>query len=144
MSASDNALALEAVKISMRQSKDGVAVTFVLHPHEDQGVLAELLGHPVGTRYMMGLAQLAEDGTIQPRQRKTSGERAVVSAGMLAKEPKFQKWLYDRGLVIDMGEEQAAFAICKHCGIMSRSELRTNEVAVMAFDKMKMEFGLTQ
>lgn len=51
--------AIEAVKCALRQSKDGVVVSFVLHPNDDA---SHLLSMPIGQRVMLAVQPFTESG----------------------------------------------------------------------------------
>ena len=55
------AINFEAVKLALRQSKDGIALTLSVHPSD---MPAALWSHPIGARYMVALVRL--DDTDQP------------------------------------------------------------------------------
>lgn len=133
------ALAIEAVKVSMSQTKDGMKITFVIHP--DDGDASELFSHHVGSRYQMALVLLGDDGEpIVPKSR-TDAERAVIAAGMLPREPAFLQWLYDKGRILDPNEGDAINYIHHQCGITSRSELKSNKKAREIFDQIRLDFS---
>lgn len=48
----------EALKYALRQSKDGVIVSFVVHPND---VTDGLLALPIGTRMMVGWAEYKDE-----------------------------------------------------------------------------------
>lgn len=52
------AIHCEAVKAAYRQTKDGLVVSFVIHPNDMPNALAVA---PLGTRYMLALAQIGDD-----------------------------------------------------------------------------------
>ncbi len=52
------ALHFEAVKVALRQSKDGVMLTLSIHPNDMRG---ELWQHHIGSRYMVALVRLGDD-----------------------------------------------------------------------------------
>lgn len=50
--------AFEAKKHAYRQTQDGIVVSFVIHPNDVDAVFAVA---PLGTRYMVGFAEIGED-----------------------------------------------------------------------------------
>lgn len=137
---SDKALHFEARKIAMRHTKDGLVISFVVHPNEMPTPVVQAL---LGTRYMVALAEIGDDD--QPQYAtgvdpKTSGQRAVASANMLCREPKFQHWLMQRGYALDATEEGAIDALYVYLGISSRSQLMTNEEARRRYWELADEF----
>lgn len=115
------AIHCEARKAAYRQSKDGLVVSFVIHPNDMPDALAVA---PLGTRYMLALAQIGDDeqpvppvgsqdrkgnarlsgdqpagGTLsrseqgKERYRNTSDmEKALIRAARLPKDPRFREW----------------------------------------------------
>lgn len=129
-----NASNFEAVKLSLRQNKNGVVVSFLIHPNE---LPTELLEDWVGSRYMIALVRLEDDGT--PTERKRG--KLVTSAGALCRHPKFQDWLYQNGVVFEKSEESAAVFVRDYCGVASRSELEGNQQAAEKFMRLRDEFS---
>jgi hypothetical protein len=56
--ATANAIHFEGVKHAYRQTKDGVVISFVVHPHDVPKGLAEA---PLGSRYIVALVQVGDD-----------------------------------------------------------------------------------
>jgi hypothetical protein len=54
----DNAIHFEGVKHAYRQTKDGVVISFVVHPHDVPKGLADA---PLGSRYIVALVQVDDD-----------------------------------------------------------------------------------
>jgi len=133
------ALAIEAVKVSMSQTKDGMKITFVIHP--DDADASELFSHHVGSRYQMALVLVGDDGEPIVPKARTDAERAVVAAGMLPREPAFLLWLYEKGYILDQNEGDAINYIYHTCGITSRAELKFNKAARDIFDQIRLEFS---
>jgi hypothetical protein len=116
----------EAVKVSYRQTKDGMVVAFAIHPND---MPPELALAPVGTRVLLAVAELTDEppraSAGQPSATKAAGredagsapsnskskseqgkaayamkdemEKAVTRAAMLCEEALFQDWLARRG-----------------------------------------------
>jgi hypothetical protein len=139
-SAKDAAIGVEAVKIAMSQSKDGVKLTLVLHPHED---ISELFSHPVGSRYQVALVLVDDEGQPVPIKSREAGDRAVASAGMLCRNPQFQQFMADKGLALSAMEDDVVSGIYGYCGIKSRAELKTDRLALAKFDELRLEFSKT-
>lgn len=132
------AILFEAVKVSLRQSKDGVLITFAIHPNDHTN---DLLIHPVGSRYQVALVQVDDEGQpIKPRS-KTDGEHAVEASGMLCKSMEFQSWLYRSGAILQATEEDAVKYIHSYCGVTSRSQLADNQEARRLFDAIRLRFN---
>src|SRR5262245_7514571 len=114
MNIRESAVHVTAKKIAYRQSKDGMVISFVLHPQE---VPDKLATDPIGTSYMLALVEI-DDATGQPRggdahepakptvdtaprsqatgggARKSWGEMTPsAQAGLLCNDRAFQKYL---------------------------------------------------
>lgn len=125
-SAVDAALCFEAVKIAMTQDKNGVILKLSIHPNE---VPKDLMTAWVGTRFQAALVQLDEDGSPVKGPDTVDGERAVKSAGMMARNERFQEYLHRQEFADEISEEAAVEAVKLYCDIGSRAELRNNEKA---------------
>lgn len=67
-------------------------------------------------------------------------KQAVCDAGMLAKNPQFQGWLMDQGLIQQYDERLAKEYIHEICRIESRKELETNPQALERFRGLQFDF----
>lgn len=147
----------EAKKYALRQAKDGVIVSFVVHPND---VVAELLSAPIGEHYVVALAPYTETaGVAQKEDRLPCKQEAAGSipavgptphekrpktpaewAGMLCNDVRFQKWAGQPSA------EAAADMVRRVCGIRSRSEINTNARAAALWNAMhnryRQETGL--
>lgn len=133
------AIGFEAVRYSMSQSKDGYKLTLVIHPDD---VNNELTSHPIGTRYQVALVEVDDQGEPVNRKR-TEGEQAVAAAGMLCRNPDFQRWCYVRDAFFEPSEDGAKAYIYQVCGILSRAELASQPEARKRFDAMRLAFSRT-
>lgn len=132
----------EAKKDSLRQGQDGLwKLTLVIHP---DSMPLWLLQAPMGQR--IGAAALHEIGddekevirtpqSADNKPEKTEGERAVVRAIMLCKDPAFRQWFDGEAT-----EEEAAVTLRARLGIKSRSELAHNEVARKKFEALETSY----
>ena len=127
----------ESIKTALRQTKDGIAITLVGHPND---VPADLMSDPIGSRYMVGMARLADDDTIITPPSVREANKIVNQAGMLCREDSFQDWLFDQGLIFEKTESAAADAVRLHCGIHSRIELKSDKKAQALWFEMLGEF----
>lgn len=129
----DAAHHFEAVKAAMRQGKEGHMLILSIHPDE---VPRDLYTDPLGSRYMVAMVRLDdEDQPIVPKDVE-EGEKAVVQAGMLCRNPKFQEFIL--GMPGDENSCVAALHIA--LGINSRAELRTNTRARVDFKVLVTRF----
>lgn len=136
------AIDCEMLKVAYRQSKDGIVVSFLIHPqHVPDGLAVAALG----TRYIVALVEIGDDETPRPPKQKEvdakprpdsfcpsqGGARRsfhemtlAEQAGMLSADPAFIKFLETErcGSVTD--STSAAVYVRALCGIKSRSELK--------------------
>jgi hypothetical protein len=126
----------EAKKVALKQTKDGHVLTLAIHPDDSPD---EILRDFVGARYMVVMVRLAD--SEEPMNREEfAGNQAVKQAGMVCRDPKFWNFLHEQGLLFEKTENAAAEALCGWCDILSRSELKTNEVARSVFFTFMEEF----
>ena len=130
-----SALSFEAVKVRITQNKQGVYLVLNVHPDE---VPEELLRSCVGQRYYCALVGIQEDETPVPHQpirKKTSGQKYVDRAGIMAREKEFWEFAEVEN------EEDASEFIRSFCNIHSRSELKNNEFAQILFDDINKKYN---
>lgn len=146
---------IEALKYALRQTKDGVVVSFVIHPDD---VTAELLADPIGARYQMVMVRIGDDEQpVVGREFKTkepttpldeANRKLVASAGILCREPAFWDFLFKQKIWWQGNrperEVDAVLALHKYLAIDSRAELVTNKAARAAFIKLREEYHREQ
>tara|TARA_R100001163_G_C5021092_1_gene163894 strand:- start:26 stop:475 length:450 start_codon:yes stop_codon:yes gene_type:complete len=132
MRGEDIAESFEAKKYAYRQTKDGMVLSFVLHPDD---VPKEMATAPIGQRYMIACAQIDDhENPIRPRAT-TDAEKALARANLICRDETYIQWVrmnFYQWHVVDEtleDEEYAAEVIRFICGIDSRSELKTNPEA---------------
>jgi len=132
MKGEDIAESFEAKKYAYRQTKDGMVLSFVLHPDD---VPKEMATAPIGQRYMIACAQIDDhENPIRPRAT-TDAEKALARANLICRDETYIQWVpmnYYQWHVVDQtleDEEYAAQVIRSISGIESRSELKTNPEA---------------
>jgi hypothetical protein len=125
------ALQFEARKVALKQDRTGYVLTLSLHPDE---IPEELLRDFVGARYGCALVRIQDDESPTPYNNR------VQKAGMLCRSEDFQEFIAERLVGHSVNEDQTAAALCKQCGITSRSELNGNQKAQEAFDAMVLDF----
>ena len=141
----------EAKKHAYRQTKDGIVISFVLHPNE---VPDDLALAPLGARYMLGLARIGDDEEpLEPEQKPEKPKRpgrpfadmpASEQAGMLCKDAEFQRWARGRGAEQNWGyikgESGARQFVLDECEISSRRELDTSSIAEASWAALLAKF----
>jgi hypothetical protein len=125
------ALQFEARKVAMKQDRTGFVLTLSIHPDE---LPEELIRDFVGARYGCALVRIQDDESPTPYINR------VQKAGMLCRNPAFQEFIAERLVGHSVNENQAAAALCKQCGITSRSELNGNIKAQEMFDAIVIDF----
>ena len=112
----------EAIKMGLRQSKDGYVLSLAVHPSD---IPDDLVRDYVGSRYMVVMVKLEDDET--PTKRKQNNY--IQIAGLLCRDKKFQAFLNEViGVVIEC-EEHAVCWLCEQLGIDSRADLPSNPEA---------------
>ena len=119
----DASYGFEAVKSVLRQSKDGIVLSLVIHP---SNVPTPLLADPIGSRYMVGMVRMGDNEEIIEPESVREGKRMVTSAGALCRDSDFQKWMVDNGFSGEQTEEAAATSVKRLLKVKSRAELKEN------------------
>jgi len=127
-------LQYEAIKVSLKQDKEGYILTLRVHP---DSVPEELFRDYVGARYQVVMVRIGDDE--KPLNRDNFSE-IVKLAGMLPRNPEFQKWLVSEGHIFDADEDEAVTWLKAQCQINSRSELANNPAASVRLRHINMEF----
>lgn len=155
--ARDNAAHCEAIKYAYRQTKEGVVVSFVIHPSD---IPPALQVSPIGARYVLALVELddqeqpkkvandrkvttkpaPEDAPVRARRPVAAEKRLAQQAGIAASDPIFQRYLCEFEYSDAMGEESAAMAIRRECKVTSRSEIIPGSQAADTWDKLYSRF----
>lgn len=137
----DAAISFEAIKTSLRQNKDGVALTLVVHPDDCP---PELFRTWVGARFYVAMVELGEDEQPKISDAAMERMRAIQSAGMLCRSEAFYKFLVARGYADDAPlvdqEANAAEAMRRLLGIQTRSEMKTDDDAYNSFMLLRDDF----
>lgn len=131
----------EAKKYALRQAKDGVIVSFVLHPDD---VVPELLSAPIGEHYVVALApyekaaaeaeQQPEAPPPEPEKVPHKSSKLSVEAFWMCRRRDFQEWL---GVT---GEDAADARVKSAIRIMSKTALDHNRDAAQRWRDLVDEF----
>lgn len=127
-------LQYEAIKVAMKQDKEGFILTLRIHP---DSVPDALFRDFVGARYQVVMVRLADDET--PLNRDNFSE-VVKLAGMLPRNPDFRQWLVQRGEIFEADEDEATTWLKHQCQIGSRRELANNQAASAILRQINQEF----
>ena len=131
-------LNFEALKVSLRQNKDGYILTLNIHPDD---IPEDLLRDFVGAHYQVVMVRLNGDNQPLDRQQEYSGDRAVRIAGLLCRNDQFRKYLVEHNEILEEDEDQATEWLRIELGIKSRSELKTNQEARAKLDTIHTGFN---
>jgi hypothetical protein len=138
----------EAKKYALRQAKDGVIVSFVLHPDD---VVPELLSAPIGEHYVVALApyeKAAEQAEQQPEAPPPSPEKVKErrpfhtlprsqQAAILINDASFQWWVGSNRNAAETDQ-----MIKAHMGIASKRDL-DQDIYAQKWDRMVEEFRVS-
>lgn len=125
------ALQFEARKVAMKQDRTGFVLTLSIHPDE---LPEELIRDFVGARYACAIVRIQDDESATPYDNR------VQKAGILCRNEDFRRFIAEHLVGHEVNEDQAANALCKQCGIESRSELNGNVKARELFDEVVKHF----
>ena len=113
------------VEVPIEQAQTAISMFGVPTPHEEQWVAIAALNR-----------------TAAPPSHKEQSD-AVKSASMLCQSINFAHFIrkfYDPNLANHPAASEVATSLCSILGISSRSELHTNETALLAFNRLKGEY----
>ena len=127
----------EAIKIGLKQSKDGFVLTLAVHPDE---IPDDLTRDFIGSRYQVVMVRLGDDDQPLSREGEFPGDHAVKMAGMLCRSQEFWKWLNEREMLMEKNEAACTEWLTSYLGIESRKELKTDTEARALFNQLKRSF----
>lgn len=130
-------LQFEGVKVALKQDKSGYVLTLSLHPDD---IPEELLRDFVGSRYQVVMVRIGGDEQPMDRQDEFEGNKAIRTAGMLCKDPKFWKYLYSQEQIFDEDMEDATEWVRSYLGVESRADLKTNREGQILLSKLQTEY----
>ena len=124
----------EGKKVALKQTKDGHVLTLAIHPDE---IPEEILRDFVGARYMVVMVRIGENE--EPMERQPVNKHISI-AGMLCRDPEFWEFLFEQGLLLETSEKEATEWLKSYLNIESRTDLKSNEDAQIALNKILREF----
>lgn len=124
----------EGKKVALKQTKDGHVLTLAIHPDE---IPEEILRDFVGARYMVVMVRIGENE--EPMERQPVNKHISI-AGMLCRDPEFWDFLFEQGLLLETSEKEATEWLKSYLNIESRTDLKSNEDAQIALNKILREF----
>jgi hypothetical protein len=126
----------EGVKVALKQDRTGYILTLSVHPDE---VPEEILRDFVGARYQVVMVRLTNEERPMIREQEHSGDM-VRLAGILCRDPMFQRFLLEAGQTFDASEDIATAWLKEELNIQSRAELRENNAAASQLRIINQEF----
>lgn len=130
-------LQFEALKVALKQNKDGYVLTLCIHPDD---IPDDLLRDFVGSRYQVVMVRLNEEEQPMDRENEHGGQKAIRLAGVMCREKEFWDWLYQDGQIFDATEKEATDWLRDATGVNSRSELKTNPEARKNLERINKEY----
>lgn len=127
----------EAIKLALKQNKDGYVLTLSLHPDDLQD---DLMRDFIGSRYQVVMVRLNETEQPMDRDAELSGTKALRVAGMLCRDPRFWDYLHEDLQIIEASEKEATEWLRNYLNVQSRSDIKTNPEAQQLVDKLHKEF----
>jgi len=130
-------LQFEAIKLAIKQDKEGYVLTLRMHPDE---IPEELLRDFVGARYQCVMVRLNSLDKPLIREQEYAGDQFVSKAGALCRNPNFWQFLHEDLQILNAEEKEAVVWLRNYLGIHSRAELKTNESARERLNTIYQEF----
>lgn len=127
----------EAIKVALKQDKEGYVLTLRIHPDDLQD---DLIRDFIGSRYQVVMVRLNQDEQPMDREAELGGAKAIRVAGMLCRDPKFWEYLHQDLQIIEPKEEEATEWLRNYLNVQSRSEIKSNVQAQELLDKVHKEF----
>ena len=127
----------EAIKSSLRQTKDGYSLTLAVHPDD---LPDDLMRDFVGSRYMVVMVRIGDNERPVSRELEFPGDHAVKMAGMICRDPKFWGWLEEKEWGIVTTEKECATWLSDFLNIQSRKDLKEKAEVREIFNKLRKEF----
>lgn len=135
--AREAAISFECVKVKLAQSKDGILLTFSVHPDEVPDSLVRAF---VGSRWLAALVRLGDDDQPVADPKQVEADRMVQSAAMLCRDTSFQAFLVRRRIATEATEVAAAEGLRAYLGVNSRADLKSDNAARRLFEDLREAF----
>ncbi len=131
-------LQFEAVKMALKQDKNGYALTLSVHPDMvPEGLLRDF----VGARYQVVMVRINQDERPMEREQELSRDY-VRMAAILCRDKLFPKFLVESNQIFDADEEAATQWLKEELGVKSRTEIPQHQTAVSRLLSIQQEFNL--
>lgn len=128
----------EAVKLALKQDKNGFVLSLSIHPDE---LPEEVIRDFVGARYQVVMVRINEDEQPMNREHELSRDY-VRMAGILCRDKKFHEFLVEANQIFDADEEAATEWLKQELGVKSRTEIPQHQTAVSRLLSIQQEFSL--
>lgn len=140
MTPTEAALHCEARKWSYRQTKEGVVISFLLHPNDLPDGLALA---PLGTRFMLAVCEIDDqEQPAKPKEKtpKTFNEMSPAQqAGMLCTDEAFVRFIAETA-----GRHDTTETIRMICGVTSRGDIKPGTEAARRWTNIVGEYRAWQ
>jgi hypothetical protein len=128
----------EAVKIALKQDKEGMVLTLRIHPDE---LCSRVIRDFVGARYQVVMVRL--NGEDKPMNRDHEYSRDPVrTAGILCRDKQFAQYLFEKEEIFEKKEADVIEWLKGEIGIESRTELKESQIKANKFWSINEEFQL--
>lgn len=131
-------LQFEGVKVALKQDKTGYVLTLSLHPDD---IPEELLRDFVGSRYQVVMVRIGGDESPINREAEFEADNLIRTAGILCRDPKFWKYLYQDDQIFEEEEAMCTEWLRNYLNVKSRTELKTNNEARVLLKKILREYN---
>jgi hypothetical protein len=145
--ARDNALHFEAVKYAYRQNREGIVVSFVVHPNDIPDGLST---SRIGTRFMVALVEIDDNEQARPQpdnkpllieaKRTWNDFQPAQQAGIRSHDVRFAQFLEEEYVVFWDKFSDAAKCIRAICDVHSRSQLGTDHSKRVLWNQLDKHF----
>ena len=127
---------IEAIKISMNHTDDGLVLKMAVHPDDAPEKLLKSFN---GSRYMVAMVKINDDETPELDFIDNEIKRLKSSCGALCRNRKFQEYIL-KDTELDISEENTVCVLKSKLKIKSRAEFSTNKQARNQFIQIREDF----
>ena len=127
----------KAIKKALRQTKEGISITLVIHPDD---IPRDLLNDRIGQRYTVGMGKISDEEKIIKGDDAREAKKMLVSCATLCRDSDFQRWIEANGYAGDASEEAAAAAVRGLLKVGSRAQIKTNNAARQRYANLRQLF----
>lgn len=133
------AISFEAKFYALRKSKDGLVVSFVIHPNDAPN---ELITAPIGEQYIVALAPFVESPSVEATNEKGSeGSQLRPAAGRVLSSA--ERAIINAHKYAD-GNKEILDDIHRYCGVPTCADFKTDPKALARFHDWEYINGYVQ